>query len=179
MDSFELNKIAGAVLGTFLFVMGIGILSGIIFAQKKPAVPGYALPGEMAVVAPVATGPAIPLPELLAKADAARGENAAKKCLSCHSFEKGGPNKVGPNLWNIVSRAKGSVAGVSYSAALKERATKNETWGFAELYGFIENPRKYLPGTTMAFAGVPKPEERGDLLAYMRTLSESPQPLPQ
>lgn len=179
MDSFELNKIAGAVLGTLMFVMGIGIISGILFTQKKPAVPGYALPGEVAVVAPVAAGPAVPLPELLAKADPAKGENSAKKCLSCHSFEKGGPNKVGPNMWNIVARAKGSIAGVAYSAALKERAAKKEAWGYAELYAFIENPRKYLPGTSMAFAGISKSEERGDLLAYMRTLSDSPQPLPQ
>jgi cytochrome c len=179
MDSFELNKIAGAVLGTLMFIMGIGILSGILFTQKKPVVPGYALPGEVAVVAPVAAGPAIPLPELLAKADAAKGENAAKKCLSCHSFEKGGPNKVGPNLWNIVGRAKGSMSGAAYSAAMKGTSAKGEAWSFADLYSFIESPKKAMPGTSMAFAGVPKSEERGDLIAYLRKLSDNPQPLPQ
>lgn len=180
MDSFELNKIAGAVLGTFLFLMGIGMVSDVIFSPRKPGVPGYELPGDAAVAqtsAPAA--PAVPLPELLAKGDVARGENAAKKCVACHAFEKGGPNKVGPNLWDIVGRTKGAVAGFGYSNATKERNAKGETWSFEALAGFIENPRRYMPGTSMAFAGIPKPEERADILVYLRSLADTPKPLPQ
>ncbi|MDJ1157667.1 cytochrome c family protein [Chelatococcus sp. SYSU_G07232] len=180
MDSFELNKIAGAVLGTLLFAMGLNILAGIIFAPKKPAVPGYDLPGAEETAAAGAAGqaqaPAEPLPVLLAKADPKKGEAAAKKCLSCHDFSKGGPNKVGPNLYDVVGRAVASHAGFGYSGAMKSHGGD---WGYELLDAFLQNPKKAVPGTAMAFAGVPKAEERADILAYLRTLADSPKPLPQ
>lgn len=182
MDSFELNKIAGAVLGTLLFVMSIGMLASAVFAPQKPAVPGYALAGaEEAKPAAeaAAAAPSVPLPELLAKADAARGQTAARACVACHAFEQGGANKVGPAIWDVVDRAKGSVAGFGYSGALKERASKGEKWDYASLDAFLANPRQYLPGTTMAFAGISRPEQRADVIAYLRSLSDNPKPLPQ
>ncbi len=182
MDSFEWNKVFGALLGIALFVMCVNMFSGGFFDTAKPAVAGYALPGQEVVAqvsnAPAAAEPAVPLAERLAKADAAKGASAAKKCMACHAFDKGGANKVGPALWDIVNRVKGQAAGFGYSAALKERAAKGEKWNYESLYGFLENPKKYLPGTTMAFAGVTKSEERADIIAYLRGQADTPAPLP-
>lgn len=177
--NMELNKIAGAVCGTLLFVMGSGMAANIIFTPKKPLVPGYELPG-LAATAPTqaAAVASEPLPVLLAKADVKKGEAASKKCTTCHAFEKGGANKVGPALYGVVERAKAAVAGFNYSAILKEQAGKGQAWSFASLDGFIENPKKYAPGTSMAFAGVAAPGERADILAYLRSLSDSPAALP-
>jgi cytochrome c len=176
--NIEVNKFAGAIFGTLMFVVGLNVLSGGLFSPEKPAVPGYDLPAPEETAAAAggqAAAPAEPLPILLAKADVGRGQNAAKKCASCHSFENGGANKVGPNLYNVVARPMASHAGFNYSAALKG---KGGTWTFEDINGFITNPRGYAPGTTMAFAGIAQAQERADILAYLRSLSDNPQPLP-
>ena len=115
MDSFELNKIAGAVLGTCLFVMGVNILSGVVFAPKKAGNAGYDLPAPEETAPGGAGADAAaqeePLPVRLAKADPAKGQNSAKKCAACHDFTKGGPNKIGPNLYGVVGRPVTSHAG--------------------------------------------------------------------
>jgi cytochrome c len=142
-------------------------------------VPGYDLPVAEAATGGGGGAPAAaaePLPVLLAKADVARGTAAAKKCASCHTFEKGQPNRVGPNLYSVVEGPKAHIEGFAYSAALKGRG--NEKWGYAELDKFLENPRGYLQGTSMAFAGIKAPQERADIIAYLRSLSDSPPPLP-
>jgi cytochrome c len=174
----ELNKIAGAVFGTLLFVVGTNIIAGGLFAPKKPAIPGYDLPApEEAAAAPGAAAPApsAPLPVLLAKADPAKGQSAAKKCQACHTFEKGGANKVGPNLFGIVGRPVASHQGFNYSSALKG---KGGDWSYEEIDKFIHAPKADVPGTLMAFAGVNADQERADILAYLRTLADSPVPLP-
>lgn len=177
--NMELNKIAGAVCGSLLFVMGSGMIAQTIFTPQTPAVPGYALAGApAAAVAAAPAAPVEPLPVLLARADVKKGESAARKCAACHAFEKGGANKVGPALWGVVERAKAAVAGFGYSAVLKEQAGKGQAWSFDSLNAFIENPKKYAPGTTMAFAGVASPAERADILAYLRSLADSPAALP-
>ena len=117
MDSFELNKILGAVLGICLVLLSLNITANAIFAPHKPAKPGYDIavpdqPADGKGGAPAAAEPPKPIAELLAASDVARGETSAKKCAACHTFNKGGPNRVGPNLWGIVGRAKASVAGL-------------------------------------------------------------------
>jgi cytochrome c len=175
----ETNKIAGAVLSTLLVVMGLSMISGIVFTPHKPAVPGFDLPSEEPTAAAGAAAPAAdePITVRLAKADPAKGEKAVGACKACHNFEKGGTNKVGPHLYDVYARPKGSVEGFGYSAAMKGRAS--EKWEAEQLDGFLKNPKAYMPGTIMAFAGLSKPDTRADVIAYLDTLSDSPKALPK
>jgi cytochrome c len=182
MDSFEFNKIAGAILGTGLFTMALIIGSGALFSPAKPAIPGFDLPSA----APEGGGPAappepqIPLPELLAKADAANGQKKAAICATCHSFGKGDPSKpTGPNLWGIIGRVHAADKDFTYSDANKVLGDKGTKWTYEEIFDFIKNPREHMPGTKMTFAGMPSAQDRAAVLAYLRTLSDNPEPLPQ
>lgn len=178
MNSFEFNKIAGAVLGTLLLVFGLQNLSGIIYHTEKPEKPGYAIEVAEAPAAGEAAAPAkeaVPIGVLLATADPAKGQASAKACMSCHSFEKGGPNKVGPDLWDVVERPLAVHEGFAYSEALK---AKGGNWTFDALNHFIANPKAWVPGTKMGYSGMKDDAKRADLLAYLRTLSDAPKPLP-
>lgn len=179
MDSFEVNKIVGAVLGTLLFVMGIGFIAEAIYAPKEGQGPGYALPepdGEtVATAAPVET----PLPVLLANASADDGARVAKKCASCHNFGEGEGNKTGPHLFGIVGHEIAAVPDFSYSDALQELAATQGVWTYEALNAFVANPKSYAPGTKMGFTGLRSETERADLLAYLQTLSNDPVPFPE
>jgi len=181
MDSFELNKILGAVLGTCLLTLALNIAASAIFAPEKPAKPGYAIavaeqPSAASPGAAGAAAPSEPIETLLAKASVERGEAAAKKCAACHTFEKSGPNRIGPNLWGVVGRPRASVAGFNYSAAMKG---KGGEWTFEELNKFLAGPTSYIPGTTMTFAGMPRGTERADVIEYLRNRADSPVPPPK
>ncbi len=179
MDSFEFNKIAGAVLATLLIVLGLGNLSGIIYHSEPPEKPGYAI--EVAEAgstgeAQASTGPAVSLGTLLASADAAKGAAGAKACAACHDFTKGGPNKTGPGLWDVVDRGIAAHEGFAYSDGMKARSA--EKWTYEALDAFIKDPKTSTPKTKMAFAGVKKDQARADIIAYLASLSDAPKPFP-
>jgi cytochrome c len=179
MDSFELNKILGALLGTCLVLLTLNIATGAIFTPKNMAKPGYAIavPDQPAGGGPAAPAePEQPIEALLASSDPTKGEAVAKQCAACHTFNKGGPNRVGPNLWGIVNRAKASEAGFNYSAALK---AKGGAWTFDDLSKFLQNPKAFVPGTAMSYAGLARGGQRADMINYLHTLADNPAPLPK
>ncbi len=178
MNSFELNKILGAVLGTCLILLALNIGAGALFAPEKPAKPGYAIAVQehAAGGTEAAKEPEVPMETMMASASVEKGQATSKQCGACHTFEKGGPNRVGPNLYGIVGRPRASEAGFNYSAAMK---AKGGTWTFGELFAFLGNPRGYVPGTNMTFAGLSRGQQRADVIDYLNTLSDSPLPMPK
>jgi cytochrome c len=181
MNSFELNKILGAVLGTCLITLALNIGANALFAPQAPAKPGFqiavAKPAAGAGEAGAAKEQIEPLPVRLAKANLDRGKSTAKQCQACHTFEKGGPNRVGPNLYGIVDDERGKDrGGFNFSAAMKAKGGK---WTFDELDKFLTNPREYIPGTAMTFAGISNPQQRADVIAFLDTLADKPVPLPK
>jgi len=173
MSSFELNKILGAILGTCL----INIAAGSIFREEKPEKPGYAIAVKTeAGGKKEAAAQEVPIATRLAKASVEKGQAVAKQCQACHTFEKGGPNRVGPNLWGIVGEPRGQGRGFNFSAAMK---AKGGNWTFEELDKFLTNPRGYISGTAMTFAGISNDQQRADVIDYLHTLSDNPEPLPK
>jgi cytochrome c len=179
MNSFEINKILGALLGTCLVLVATHIASGAIFAPETPTKPGYVIEvkaeqpaGGAAAAAPAAT----PIATLLASASTERGANVAKQCQACHNFAEGAGPKIGPDLYGVVGRPVASVAGFSYSAPLKAKGGK---WDFEALNKWLTKPSADVPGTAMTFAGISNEKQRADVIAYLDSLSASPVPLPK
>ncbi|HML06864.1 MAG TPA: cytochrome c family protein [Xanthobacteraceae bacterium] len=179
MNSFEINKILGALLGTCLVLVAVHIATGAIFARPAPAKPGYeiAVKEEQPAQTQANAAPAEqPIENLLASASAERGAQVAKQCQICHNLQQGQGPKVGPDLYGIVGRPVASVPGFNYSAALK---AKGGSWTFDALNKWLTNPRADVPGTNMTFAGLSRENQRADLIAYLNSLSDHPQPLPK
>jgi cytochrome c len=177
MKDLEPNKIFAALL-----VAGIVAgLSGFIATKVTKVAPlehdAYKIDGVASAdsqAAPVVQKPQ-PILDLIASADVARGEQISKVCASCHVFTEGGPNGMGPNLYGVVGRKKGSHPGFDYSAGMK---AKGGSWTMADLNEFLYKPSAYVPGTKMTFVGLKKPEDRAAIIAFLRTLSEHPVPEP-
>ncbi|MGI3902999.1 MAG: c-type cytochrome [Janthinobacterium lividum] len=179
MDSFEVNKVAGGVLGTLLATMGLGLVAGWLYEPAALGKPGYDLPlaaaeGSGAGDAKGAA-PAKPLPVLLASASVDKGASLAKACGACHNFEKGAGAKIGPPLWGVVDRPVGSIPGFSYSEVIKG---KGGEWTLDNINAFITSPKGYAPGTKMTYAGESDPQKRADIIDYLHSLSDNPKPLP-
>jgi cytochrome c len=182
MNSY-VNMGVGALLGTVFVLMSVSIASEGIFHSEAPEKEGFTIVAEEAAGGEAAGGgeeaKGTPIATLLASADAAAGETVFKKCASCHTSEKGGPNKVGPNLWDIVNRPIAAHEGFSYSAGMTTFSEGHKiVWDFDHLNFFLEAPKKHVPGTAMGFAGLKKEDERANLIAYLRTLSDNPAALP-
>ncbi len=181
--NMNFNKIAAAFLIAGIAVVGAGVASEEIFkdhhAKENAAKRAYVIADGVPIDTGSSTEPAKkviePVSALLAAADPAAGQAVAKKCATCHDFTKGGPNKIGPNLWEIVGNKHGHAAGFAYSEVI---ASMKEPWGYEELNKFFAAPKEYAPGTKMNFLGLPKVADRAALIAYLRTLSDSPVPLP-
>jgi cytochrome c len=183
MDSFEINKILGALLGTCLVLVAMHIASEAIFTREAPAKPGY----EIAVKEQPAGGGAAPaapaeqpIETLLASASPDRGANVAKQCQACHNFQEGQGPKVGPDLYGVVDRPIASVSGFNYTDALKSAAkTLGGKWSFEALNKWLTKPSAVAPGTAMTFAGISNEKQRADVIDYLDTLSPNPVPLPK
>jgi len=178
MNSFELNKILGAVLATCLILLALNITAGALFSVHKPEKEGFAIAAkeEAAGGGQAAPKETPPVETILAAASVEKGQATAKQCAACHTFEKGGPNRVGPNLYGVLNEPKGQGrGGFNFSAAMKG---KGGTWTFDDLNKFIANPKGFVPGTAMGFAGIQKDSERADVIAYLNSISDKPEPLP-
>lgn len=178
MDSYEINRILGWVLAALVAVLGLSIFTGYLFPVHEPEQRAYVVAGveEEAPAGGAAADAEKPIELFLASADIARGEAQFRKCAACHTIEKGGAQGIGPNLWGIVGAKHAHIAGFGYSPAMQ--ATADKVWDWQTLSDWLKNPRAYLPGNRMSFAGLAKPQDRADLLAYLNSMSDRPLPLP-
>ena len=180
--SLEGNKLVAAILTAGIIGTAAGNFSRILYAPEELTESHYKIQGATAETAPAGGGgdqaaaeAVTPIAPLLQKASVEDGKKIATKCQSCHSLEKGGPNKIGPDLWGVVDRPVGKHEGFTYSSAV---AAKGGNWTYEELNHFLHAPRDYIQGTKMTFAGLPKESDRADVIAYLRTLSDNPEPMP-
>jgi len=176
MGGMEFNKIFAAVLVACIIAMFSGFVAKQVSAPHYLEKDAYSIEAvETAGSGPKVEKLAEPVLALLAAADVARGQKVSKACAACHSFDQGGANGVGPNLYNIVGSAKQAKAGYSYSGVLN--ANGGNSWSYAELNKFLWKPKKYAPGTKMNYVGIKKPEDRAAIIAWLNTLGSN-QPMP-
>ena len=179
MDFYEFNKLAGGLLLAGVVTMFIGIFGNTLVPKHDGGHGAEPHEADLAAVAPAARPQAAapePIAGMLAEADVARGESITKKCTACHTFDEGGAAKQGPNLYNVVGADIAAREGFGYSDAMAEHPGE---WSYANLNAFLFKPKNFIKGTKMTFVGLKKARDRADLIAYMRSLSASPQPLPE
>ena len=180
MDSFELNKIIGAILLVALLVIGIGKVSNLVFKVNKPEKSNYKVELDAETAEPKGEEEPVQreivdIAALLSTGDLAHGEKVFKKCSACHSIKSGGGNKIGPALYNVVGRKVGVLDDYKYSKALAEY---EKNWSFEELNGFLLKPKDWIKGTKMAYAGLRKEKDRASVILYLNKYSDNPLPLP-
>jgi cytochrome c len=174
------NKIAGGLLATGLAIVGLGELSSIVYKFEPAKKPGYAIAVQETSAGGEAEAADVP-PDwgtVLPAANVQAGSTVAEKCKSCHNLDNGGPNLTGPNLYGVEGRKPGSHPGFSYSSAMTDFGAKHPTWTYDELYMFLKSPQADIAGTKMTFVGLKKPEDRINLIAWLRTQNSSPPPIP-
>lgn len=176
--SFRTNIIVGWVLAAIFVGLGLMLVAGKYFHTERPEKMGYPIEGVVEAAAEgAAAAPEVPIANLLATADAAKGAEVFKKCTSCHNAANGGPNAIGPNLWAVVGKAIAAHPGFEYSDVLK---AKGGSWTFDELNKWLTNPKSYAPGTKMSFAGLSNPQDRANVILYLNTQgSNLPLPKPE
>ena len=180
MAGSTFNKLAMAFLAAVLVAMLLNFFSKKLYHPTELAENAYKIEvaeTETAAAEPEEPAGPEPVAPLLAAADPAAGQALSRACAACHSFDQGGPNKVGPNLWNIVNAPHAHVDGFGYSSAMA--ALSDKPWDYESLNAFLASPKSAIPGTKMNYAGMKKVEDRANLIAWLRTLSDSPAPLPQ
>jgi len=176
MDSFEINKIVAAVLVVFLVIFGIGKISDVIFHVEKPKTSAYKV--EVSTASSTKDSSSVELVDitaLLAMGNLDDAKKVWKKCSACHSIKKGGKNKIGPALYNVLGRNAAGLDNYKYSKALM---AYGKTWSFEEMNGFLKKPQAYIKGTKMAFAGLKNEKDRASILLFMNQNSDNPLPLP-
>jgi len=145
-------------------------------AAAEPAKAAVAEVTQTASAAPAApAAPIINIAEMVGAADLDKGKRVFNKCKSCHTVNKDGKNGIGPNLWNVVNAKKGARDGFKYSKAIIAMA--GTAWTYENLNAFLLKPRDYAKGTKMTFAGLRKDSDRANIIAYLRTLADTPAPL--
>ena len=168
------NTIAGWVLGAGIVALGASLVTGEVFKGERPGKMGYPIEGVEAEGDGAAEAEQ-PIAFFLASADPAKGEQVFKKCAACHTDSNGGPNGLGPNLWGTMGKPVAHVAGFAYSDALKSHGG---TWDWETMSAWLTSPKKFAPGTKMTFAGLSKPEDRANVMAFLNSKSDSPIPVP-
>lgn len=176
----EINKIFAAILVAGLIGMSAGFVADLLISPHHPEENAYHVDTGDGAGTPVVqeeeTLP--PIAPLLATADAAAGENLARACTTCHVLDSSGANRVGPGLWGVVGRPTASHEGFSYSAAMQAHAEEAPNWTYEQLNGFLHRPRDWVPNTSMSYTGIRNDQDRANVIAYLRTLSDDPLPLP-
>jgi cytochrome c len=180
MDSMDVNKGVAAVLVAGIAFFLTGLIGDNLVYETEPAKPPFTIQGiQPAAATGGAPKPAElpPIAPLLASADVQKGQQfVSTVCAACHSFNKGGKPIVGPNLYGIVGAPHDHEAGFDYSPALEK--FKGQPWTYDALNHWLDNPAEYAPGTRMTFAGIPQAQLRADVIDYLHTLSDHPEPLP-
>lgn len=175
MDTFELNKIIMSVLLALMILKAGDIIADKLVHPVYLKKNVFIVEGAAQKEAPGGEKKEEklePIEPLLASANVENGQKIAKQCLQCHSFEKGGPNKTGPDLWNITKRGLAKAPNYAYSSAMQKKAGEVKTWAPEDLNAFLHQPRSYVPGTKMSFAGLKKPQDRADVIAFLETLKD-------
>lgn len=178
-DSLAFNKIAGGVLATGLVIFGLQNLTAILFEKAPPAKPGYAIAIQEETGGGAAAADVIPdWGTVLPAASISHGQEVTQKCASCHLFDPSGANNIGPGLYGVVGRSPGAHAGYAYDSAMQDFAGKNKAWTYDLLYQFLKNPQGFMSGTKMTFVGLPNPQDRIDVIAYLRSNGSPSFPIP-
>ncbi|MBQ4874836.1 MAG: cytochrome c family protein [Rickettsiaceae bacterium H1] len=177
MKDLELNKIFASILFVSVVMVGIGVIVDALYKPSKVMQRGFQVEVSENIAGSTKKEEMLNIPALLASASMEKGKVISKKCIACHSFDKGGANKVGPNLWGIVGNKKARLgSNFNYSQAILKQGGD---WGYDELFHFLRKPQKYISGTKMAFAGISKPEQIADVIVYLNSMSDNSLSLPQ